>query len=140
MDNKNEVRYGGSGELDLAPSFDISKVRNKVAERRQNATINSRDIGNRALNSSGNNDDDFRVEQSDLVIPPSTDEKLSSVSGVDVNAEIKTAGTLSDKAVQAIDNAVDKFSENGKAADFYNVVRDYMEDNLKNSYNRKLGK
>ena len=53
--------------------------------------------------------------------------------------DIKTTERLSDDGVKVVDHAVSEFNQNGNAADFYDKVREMMETNLENSYNRKLG-
>lgn len=53
---------------------------------------------------------------------------------------IKTNENLSSEGVQMIDNAVEAFKKDGDAASFYEKARGYMEANLENSYQRKLGK
>ena len=145
MDNKKEVQFGNIEGMGATPSFDINKIRNKAAERavkgKYNNT-NSRNLGNTALYSPNNESDIPKIEQPDSVTPSPIEEKSSPASSKDdINAEIKTTNTLSNKAVQAIDDAVGKFKGNGNAADFYNTIRrEYTEENLKNSFKRKIEK
>lgn len=53
-------------------------------------------------------------------------------------SKIKTSDTLSDDAIEAMRRAEKKLEQDGDIVNFYDFIRDSMEDNLKNSYNRKL--
>lgn len=53
---------------------------------------------------------------------------------------IKTTDRLSEESVKVIDESIDKFNQNNiEPASFYEEVRNAMETNIGNSYNRKLG-
>lgn len=61
----------------------------------------------------------------------------SLTTGLD---SVKTTDRLAEESVKATDDFINKF-EKGEIAleDFYDSSRDAMENNLNNSYNRKLG-
>lgn len=74
----------------------------------------------------------------DPVIIAKNDETQNEVKELSAK-DIKTADRLSDDSVKIVDETVAKFNQ-GKEdpAEFYNKVREMMETNLENSYNRKL--
>lgn len=87
-------------------------------------------------------------------LPPGADPELFNQPSDDVASDtkivekslnpsiesIKTTDRLSDDSVKIIDSSIDKFNQNNiDAADFYEEVRNAMETNIGNSYNRKLG-
>ena len=53
---------------------------------------------------------------------------------------VKTTDRLSEESVKATDDFINKFEKGEiELSDFYDSSRDAMENNLNNSYNRKLG-
>lgn len=74
----------------------------------------------------------------DPVIIAKNDETQNETKELSIK-DIKTADRLSDDSVKIVDETVAKFNQ-GKEdpAEFYKKVREMMETNLENSYNRKL--
>ena len=160
MDNKNQGNFVEFGDSQLPlPQSDNSGnlVQNSQPESGiglwENPGVEHRtqDLGNRALFSpekqSGlsNNPGEERVRTElskaqalqDVSQSPSLD---SNTSHPTTTAAIKTTTTLSPDAVNAIDQAKAEFFQDGDASSFYEKARNYMEENLSNSYNRELGK
>ena len=82
-----------------------------------------------------------------LEMPPGVEASVDTKAGNPIEAslnpqltevKIKTTNRLTPESVKAIDESVEKFEQDGKVADFYSSVRDRMEENLDNSYGRKL--
>lgn len=70
--------------------------------------------------------------------PPTTPETPSTQDSTLPTPEIKTTEHLSDHGIKEIDAAISKLNQDGNIADFYDKARAMMEENLENSYNRKL--
>lgn len=109
-------------------------------------------IGSEALNSFENPSSEPKLGEVTPYLPPGADPKLydQSPENAASNAaekpltpgleSIKTTDRLSDDGVKVIDSSINKFNQgNIDAADFYEEVRNAMETNIGNSYNRKLG-
>lgn len=57
-----------------------------------------------------------------------------------IPTEIITEGDhISAKTVNQVENELNRLSQTGNIADFYDDIRNMMEANLENSYHRKLG-
>lgn len=73
-----------------------------------------------------------------------TDDLVSDIEAVEASLTpnldtIKTTDRLSEESVRVIDSSIDKFNQNNiDPASFYEEVRNAMETNIENSYNRKL--
>ena len=71
----------------------------------------------------------------------STANATTSPAPANINHQaIRTTGDrLSEATVTEIDSLTNKLNQDGNMASFYDDIRDAMESNLDNSYNRKLG-
>lgn len=160
MDNKKQGNFVefGNNQLPLPqPETPGSLVQNSQPESgvglwmNPNAEHNTQDLGNKALFSPENQPDlatnpgealvsteSYQNEPQDNANPALSRDANNNPS---LNAAtIKTTTTLSSDAVNAIDQAKAKFFQDGDANSFYEQARNYMEENLSNSYNRELGK
>ena len=89
--------------------------------------------------------------QGDPNLPPGYKDdsiRKSAQDSININPEIlqsidksalKTDDVLDPRAIEAIDNLVEKMNQDGDIASFYDAARDMTEVNLENSYNRKIG-
>ena len=74
-----------------------------------------------------------------------TDDPVSDIEAVEASLTpnldtIKTTDRLSEESVRVIDSSINQFNQNNiDPASFYEEVRNAMETNIENSYNRKLG-
>ena len=68
-----------------------------------------------------------------------TDSEIIEQSLTPTLKSVKTTEYLNAEGIKALDNSIQKFNQDGNAAEFYDEVRNAMEVNLDNSYNRKLG-
>ena len=78
-----------------------------------------------------------------LAMPPGMEEEI--LKNVDAEpspkfnkSAIKTDEQLSKSGIKEVDDILMKFRQDSNPADFYDAIRDMMETNLENSYNRKL--
>ena len=73
--------------------------------------------------------------------PQSTPDASAERPATNLNHQtIRTTGDrLSEATVTEIDSLTNKLNQDGDMASFYDDIRDAMESNLDNSYNRKLG-
>ena len=55
-----------------------------------------------------------------------------------IRDNIKTTDKLGESGIKEVDNVINKFNQDGDVASFYDQVREMMEWNLENSYNRKI--
>lgn len=67
-----------------------------------------------------------------------TNEPQGAPSTPTSHPSIKTTNRLNEHGVKNIDDAISKLGQDGNIADFYDLARDMMEENLENSYQRKL--
>lgn len=143
MNNKSEVWHNDFEEQTLPSQFDEETIINKDSKSDDSREIEDTNsehvISNKTLDLT-NVQQEKDSEAQSMPADQSLLESTTRFKSDSIDSSIKTTDTLSDGAVAAIDDAVEKFKSNGNAADFYNVARTYMEDNLQNSYNRKLGK
>ena len=129
-----------------------------------NIEYDSRNLGNTAIASSGNISSSV-TDNNEAVLPmPGEEEKMGQVVNLEmppnsanevsvntkekdpveaalspnVKLEVKTTERLSHGGIKAVDDAIDKFAQDNNPTEFYETVRDLMEENLDNSYNRKL--
>lgn len=51
---------------------------------------------------------------------------------------IRTTDRLNEGGIKNIDDAINKLNQDGNISDFYDLARNMMEENLENSYQRKL--
>lgn len=78
------------------------------------------------------------------VVPsqPSEEQNLNTEATEGANTPslkfVETKESLNKEGVVALNQSVAKFNADGDAAGFYKEIRDAMENNLDNSYNRKL--
>lgn len=135
MDNKNEVSFTDYERRSLPRDFYNDEQTFETEQSTEKTTETPRNIGNKALSVPSENLEDVRTENvAETQVP--TDNNYPPRNP---NASIiKTTEKLSSEAVEAIDDAINTFDKNGKAAEFYDDVRNYMEDNLRNSYKREL--
>lgn len=72
------------------------------------------------------------------VLEESTVQKENPETIEEKTVGIKTAEHLNESGIRAIEKATQKLNQDGNIADFYTRARDMMEQNLENSYGRKL--
>ena len=70
---------------------------------------------------------------------PETSEVTPAPANLNHQAIRTTGDHLSEATVTEIDTLTNKLNQDGDMASFYDNIRDAMESNLDNSYNRKLG-
>ncbi len=136
MDNKNEVRFTNY-DGQLLPRDFYNTERAAEIERPPEKTVeNPREIGNKALSLPGEDLENPRLENMPEMQATLDIDRAPKTSSPNIG--IKTTDKLSSEAVGAIDDAINKFEKDGNAANFYKDVRNFMEDNLRNSYQREL--
>ena len=135
MDNKNEVSFTNYERRSLPRDFYNDELAVGIEQSTGKSTENPRDIGNKALSLPGDNLEDVRTEKIAEAQAPTDNNYPPRNPNASI---IKTTEKLSSEAVEAIDDAINTFDKNGNAAEFYDDVRNYMEDNLRNSYQREL--
>ena len=135
MDNKNEVSFTDYERRSLPRDFYNDEQTFETEQSTEKTTENPRNIGNKALSVPGENLEDVRTENVAETQAPTDNNYPPRNPNASI---IKTTEKLSSEAVEAIDDAINTFDKNGNAAEFYDDVRNYMEDNLRNSYKREL--
>ena len=111
-------------------------------------------LGSEALNSLEASQSEQKLGEITPYLPPGANPELFNQPSDDATPDadiveksltpglksIKTTDRLSEDSVKIIDTSIEKFNQNNiDPASFYEEVRDAMETNIGNSYNRKLG-
>ena len=110
-----------------------------------------RKFGNNAMNALGAPGENEIPNMEQFGMPPGYQpEQLAPEETNDANGSnpkeptaspvIKTKETLNKEGFKAIEGARHELDRTGDIADFNDKIRKMMEDNLKNSYNREVGK
>ena len=156
MDNGHTTSSVNSPELIETDDFEAGKT---SWDQPMSVEHDKRDIGSKTRASfetpiaSSEESDELKLGEITPYLPPGVDPKLydeptSAASDTDIVKEsltpnldtIKTTDRLSEGSVKVIDSSISKFNQNNiSPANFYEQVRNAMETNIENSYNRKLG-
>ena len=137
-----------NASLEASQGDRTNELLNSAAERDQ------RNIGGKVMGGSHENDMSKDENTSNipeygkiinLNLPPNADmDEISKADPAKIieasfdRTAIKTGDIISPDAIKEMDKATNKLNQTGDIADFYDTIRDAMEVNLDNSYNRKL--
>lgn len=133
---------------------------NQAADWQLSRENNPRELGNKVIDASdqiGNTDintaetpdqpgeESKEVALNPRLMPPDSnlDQTSTSDNATDIDlliddVKIKTTEMLNKESVRFIDSEIGQLSKDGNIESFYDKMRNKMEENLENSYGRKL--